>query len=34
MLEYNRFDVSEGVDDNKTDGPHYCFIYYYCTFLK
>ena len=31
MLEYNRMDMSEGIDVNKTNEPHRCTI---ITFLK
>ena len=32
MLEYNRIDVSEGVDVNKTNASKECDIYYYWYF--
>ena len=29
MLEYDRIDVSEGIDTNKTDGSRECIILHY-----
>ena len=34
MLEYNRMDMSEGIDVNKTNEPHRCIILTIITFLK
>ena len=34
MLEYNRIDVSEGINVNKTDGSHKCIICHYWYFLE
>ena len=33
MLEYDRIDVSEGIDANKTDGSRECVICHYWYFL-
>ena len=32
MLEYNRIDISEGIDINKTNLPKQCNICHYCYF--
>ena len=34
MLEYNRIEVSEGIDVNKTTGSRECRICYYWYFLQ
>ena len=34
MLEYDRFDLSEGIDVNKTDGLHMCIICHYWYFIE
>ena len=34
MLEYDRIDVSEGIDTNKTDRLHECIICHYWYFLR
>lgn len=34
MLEYNKIDVSEGIDINKTNDWHECRVYHYWYFLK
>ena len=34
MLEYDKIDVSEGLDVNKTNDSRECFIYHYQHFLK
>ena len=28
MLDYDKIDVSEGIDTNKTDGSHICITYH------
>ena len=33
MLEYNRIDISEGIDTNKTRASKECNIYHYWYFL-
>ena len=33
MLEYDRIDISEGIDLNKTNAPKECDIYHYLYFL-
>ena len=33
MLEYDRIEVFEGIDVNKTDGSQECIIYFYWYFL-
>ena len=32
MLEYDRIDISEGIDVNKTSAPKECDICHYCYF--
>ena len=34
MLEYNRIDMSEGIDFNKNNGSHNCIICHYWCFLE
>ena len=34
MLYYDRIDVYEAINVNKTSGAKECHIYYYCFFLK
>ena len=34
MLEYDRIEVFDGTDVNKTDGSRECIIYYYWLFLN
>ena len=34
MLHYDRIDVSEGIDVNKTNGSKECNICHYCYFLN
>ena len=33
MLEYERIDISEGININKTNNSRECMLYYYWTFL-
>ena len=33
MMQYDKIDVSEGIDVNKTSAPKECGLYHYC-FLK
>ena len=32
MLQYEKIDVSEGIDVNKTSAPKECELYHYCFF--
>ena len=34
MIEYDRIDVSEALDANKTNGLNECIIYHYLYFLE
>ena len=34
MLNYDKIDVSEGIDTDKTDGLHKCIICHYWYFLR
>ena len=34
MLEYDRIDVSEGIDVNKTNSSRRCIICHYCYFFE
>ena len=33
MLEYNRIDISEGIDVDKTNKSNECMLFHYCYFL-
>ena len=33
MLEYDRIDVSEGRDINKTNDTHECIVFHYCCYF-